>query len=322
MMLAGPELALAVVLVALIGFAVQRGATCTVVAVAEIVDHRRVARLSAMLEASLWVAGCILVARALGVTMYAPTTFAISAATIAGGVLLGLGAVINGACVIGAIARFGAGEWAFAATPLGFLLGCFAAGWTGFAAAVSPVAASSPLLAAPAGVAAGFAVFAVIRLGLMRRRHATMPRAPGSHAWTPHAATIVIGVAFALLLLVAGRWAYTEVLADIAAGRTDDIAVRLTLFGVLVAGAVTGGWRAGLLRHRPVRTASVARALAGGFVMALGSLLIPGSNDGLVLLGLPLLLPFAWVAFVVMALTIAVVLLIVPRARMAPPRGR
>ena len=39
--------------------------------------------------------------------------------------------------------------------------------------------------------------------------------------------------------------------------------------------------------------------------MAFGSLLIPGGNDGLILVGMPLLWPYAWAAFATMCLTIA-----------------
>jgi toxin CptA len=39
--------------------------------------------------------------------------------------------------------------------------------------------------------------------------------------------------------------------------------------------------------------------------MAWGSLLIPGSNDGLILIGIPLLRPYAWIAFIAMFATIA-----------------
>ena len=39
--------------------------------------------------------------------------------------------------------------------------------------------------------------------------------------------------------------------------------------------------------------------------MAWGSLLIPGSNDGLILIGMPLLRPYAWLAFGTMCVTIA-----------------
>jgi toxin CptA len=39
--------------------------------------------------------------------------------------------------------------------------------------------------------------------------------------------------------------------------------------------------------------------------MAWGSLLIPGSNDGLILIGIPLLRPYAWIAFIAMFAAIA-----------------
>ena len=52
--------------------------------------------------------------------------------------------------------------------------------------------------------------------------------------------------------------------------------------------------------------------------MGWGSLLIPGSNDGLILIGMPLLWPYAWVAFAVMCLTIAAALRALrPRAPVA-----
>ena len=53
-----------------------------------------------------------------------PAGYAMSAWTVIGGALLGLGAYVNGACVFGAIARFGSGEWAYIVTPIGFYLGC------------------------------------------------------------------------------------------------------------------------------------------------------------------------------------------------------
>jgi toxin CptA len=42
--------------------------------------------------------------------------------------------------------------------------------------------------------------------------------------------------------------------------------------------------------------------------MAWGSLLIPGSNDGLILIGIPLLRPYAWLAFATMCVTVAAAL--------------
>ena len=43
--------------------------------------------------------------------------------------------------------------------------------------------------------------------------------------------------------------------------------------------------------------------------MGWGSLLIPGGNDGLILVGMPLLWPYAWVAFLTMCVSIGAALL-------------
>ena len=45
-------------------------------------------------------------------------------------------------------------------------------------------------------------------------------------------------------------------------------------------------------------------------MMGWGSLLIPGSNDGLILIGMPLLHPPAWLAFASMFVAIAAAMLI------------
>jgi len=45
-------------------------------------------------------------------------------------------------------------------------------------------------------------------------------------------------------------------------------------------------------------------------MMACGSLLIPGSNDGLILIGMPLLWPYVWSGFVTMCISIAIAQLV------------
>jgi hypothetical protein len=56
--------------------------------------------------------------------------------------------------------------------------------------------------------------------------------------------------------------------------------------------------------------------------MGWGSLLIPGGNDGLILLGLPLLRPYAWVAFATMGLSIALARLVQRRGASASAARR
>jgi toxin CptA len=50
---------IAAVCAGLMGYAIQRGATCTVAAVDEVVSKRSINRLAAMVEASIWVAAAL-----------------------------------------------------------------------------------------------------------------------------------------------------------------------------------------------------------------------------------------------------------------------
>src|SRR5437016_7861685 len=95
----------------LMGFAIQRGATCTVAAVEEVVNKRRLNRLISMVEASLWVVGGLLIAQALHLLPKMPAAYAVSYLTVLGGVLLGLDAYVNGACDFGPIAWQDWDDW-------------------------------------------------------------------------------------------------------------------------------------------------------------------------------------------------------------------
>lgn len=285
------------------GYAIQRGGTCTVAAVDEIVSSGRMRRLLAMLEASLWVAGSLAIAQALHRLPVMPVSYASNAWTVVGGALLGLGAWLGGACVFGAIARFGSGEWAYAASPVGFWLGCLAVPVLFAPAMPARLDTASPLLAFPAATATVFALYAAWRIASGRRDGSLRDRA--ARVWAPHAATLVIGVTFVAMLLAVGAWAYTDALAELARGMSRSTPARLALFGALLGGAALGGWTAGRFRPVAVEGSAVARCLAGGALMGAGSVLIPGSNDGLILVGMPLLRPYAWLAFGTMCATIA-----------------
>lgn len=289
------------------GFAIQRGATCTVAAVDELVRTHRATRLASLVEASVWVAGGLVIAQALHLLPTMPRGYPAAVPTVLGGALLGFGAYVNRACVFGAVARLGSGEWAYAITPVGFYAGCLTA-VTLVHAAPAKLSHGSPILAASPWLAAAFAAFFVWRLLAVSRRALTEARIDGPRSvvrlWSPHTATIVIGVTFFVTLLLAGAWAYTDVLAELARGMAADLAARTLLLVALFAGALVGGVSAGRFRSARVSVAQLARCFAGGALMGCGSLLIPGGNDGLILVGMPLLWPYAWIAFATMCATI------------------
>jgi toxin CptA len=306
-MLAGLTFVVAALCAATMGFAIQRGATCTVAAVEEVMQRRGARRLVALVEASAWVAGGLLIAHHLHWLAQVPVGYALNGWTFAGAALLGLGAFTARACVFGAIARLGSGEWAYAATPIGFYLGCLSVTAV-FAPAPAParVLGASPVLLAASPTAVWLvAGFFAWRIATLLIRHRRMPGDVVERPlWSPHAATIVIGLAFLAMLVLAGAWAYTDVLAELARGMAHGVAARAVLLMCLLIGATLGGWTAGRLHFTRVRASAIVRCLIGGVLMGWGSLLIPGGNDGLILVGMPLLWPYAWSAFATMCLTI------------------
>jgi hypothetical protein len=290
---------------AVMGFAITRGATCMVSAADEIVHKRSAKKLIALVEASIWVAAGLSVAVLAGLMPRPVGDYPIAPALLFGAVLLGAGAYVNRACVFGSIARLGSGEWHYLLTPVGFLLGCIAV---------------QPLLHTPDGKTmsmSGLPVFPLVILGglvlfmLLRGAGlalAAKDRRLAAHIWSPHLATTVIGIAFVVLILSAGAWTYPEALAELSRGVTMNSLGRIALFGALLAGAMLGGWGKERLGKSWSWRAGLG-CLAGGALMGMGSLLIPGSNDSLVLVGLPFLLPYAWAAILTMLLSIFIAMM-------------
>ena len=133
--------------------------------------------------------------------------------------------------------------------------------------------------------------------------------------------------AFVVMLLAVGAWTYTDALAELATGMSRSGVARLLLFGALIVGALLGGRSVRRTRAVPIGTLPLLRCFAGGLLMAWGSLLLPGGNDGLVLVGMPLLMPYAWLAFATMCVTIAIAHVTMqslrrPKARRHPRHSR
>jgi toxin CptA len=295
--------AVAILAAGVMGFAIQRGATCMVAAVDQAVSARRFGRALALAEASLWVAGLLAAARLFGLAMPVQEDFPAGLLALLGGCLLGLGALINGACVFGAIARFGSGDRHYILTPVGFYLGSLLHDGLRVSQSqptVSPVGHSAGLIAL-----ALFLPFLLFRLGeiAVAARRGQL----GARIWLAHHATIVIGISFVVLMLVAGPWTYSQVLTRLAHGGMAIGAFEFVLFLALLMGAVIGGWSARQRIGWSGRTA--AFCLVGGALMGFGSAMIPGGNDNLILVGLPMVQTYAWVAIGAMAAAITIGLL-------------
>lgn len=296
--------ALALLAAAVMGFSIQQGGTCMVGAIGQLVAERRAGKAIALIECGLWVLALGMVTIAAGYRFQASPLYPVGISVVLGGILLGLGAWINDACVFGSIARIGKRDLNYLLTPPGYYLGSLGHAWL-----AGPWSPSAPMAPAPGSASifllllfAGSASVSIRQLIEARRSGA-----PLQLTWDYRHATIAIGIAFVVLSVLAGPWTYTEALGRAAHGRGLPGTAEVLLLLALLGGAILGGRTAGPPTMLNLRRA--AACLAGGALMGFGASLVPGGNDNLILAGLPWLQPHAWLAIGAMALAIAVGLL-------------
>ena len=147
-----------------------------------------------------------------------PASYKTDRWAVAGGALLGVGAWVNQRRRLRYGARLGSSEWAYIAAG-GLFLSCLSVGaiFHRPSAIAVPATRMLPAQAMPI-VGLAFLAFAIWRLGPASRHCAGLiaPRG-GSHGLDAACATVVYRRELHVLtLLLAGRWAYTDVLADLA----------------------------------------------------------------------------------------------------------
>lgn len=290
----------ALILVA--GYATQRAGICAVAATEALVRRGRPERILAFLFCAAVGLTLLALAAVNGSNVFtAHAGSAAPALPALGGAVFGAGAWLNRACAFGTVAELGSGRLARLATLAGFLVGSAAAFRAGLAAPPqdypSPLAGWPPLtiLIVAVGLTAVLTV-EMVRLSSRRRR-----------GWPPAGAMALIGAANALLLLLAVRWPYTSLLMDLGRMAGGDLARRAAMAALFVAGAVAGAVAGRDFRVAPGRASLWLRSAAGGMLMALGAALVPGGNDTMLLVGLPLLLPNLIAAYAAMAATLIVI---------------
>ena len=269
----------------LMGYAIQRGATCTVAAMDEVVRRRGVQspRQHGRGIAVGASAASLIAQSAARCSAKMPGGYAVTYVTVLGGALLGLGAYVNKACVFGAIARLGSGEWAYVVDADRLLRGMRdrSPRCSRFRPSRS-CRTTRRCCRRRRGSRCVFGAFMLWRLGraLLRRVRAeradgplpqSLARALATRVWSPHAATTVIGITFFIMLLLVGAWAYTDVLAELARGMAGNLVARTLLLVALFAGAMLGGYTAGRFRSTPhLRWRSCVKCFAGGAADGLG----------------------------------------------------
>lgn len=290
---------LSIVMGAVLGMAAHRAGLCTVKAAAEILTSGRGRLLWSFLKSAIWVTGFAALAGALSFEADF-RQWPASMISVLGGVIFGLGAALNGGCTFSTMARAADGNLNMLVTIAGWPLGMLA----GLALMPEgPAPRPAPLHLGPV-VALPLLAFALWEGWVLVRRYRrakSWRRFLGAPVYTLSAAAAILGLANAVLLEATGPWSFTgTILCSLQAttlARCDQLALPWLIFAAAMAGMGLSAWQRGTFALRPPRLRPALRGAVGGVLMGLGSVLVPGGNDGLILFGLPSLSPHAAPAY-------------------------
>jgi hypothetical protein len=289
---AGMELWAGVALLGLLGFvlgfALNHGSICTVIATRELVSEKRPARFIALLECAVWAA-LVYAILETSPTMqrgWSPLGYLVPAA-----IFLGIGTYVNGACVFGSVGHFGNGD-----IDVGFaFLGIFAAFYIDSLFGLLPgqPRTSATLPVGPGLVTITLLAIVAVRLGLSRRSEGNF--------WRLTLSMAAIGISFTILAVFAPGFSIAASVGSIVSIPLAGVAIVACMFG----GSVVSSR---LMKHRFIlkwpTIKTIVRRTLGGILMGVGALLIPGGNDTLLMIGFPM---GAWQAALAYALFVATV---------------
>ena len=154
-----------------LGLALARVSLCAVGAMQELIAARQLSGLLRLLLAASGAGVALLLLAGLAPgRVLLPGESGAYAAAIAGGLLLGVGALINGGCYLGSVLYLGSGNLNFLLTLFGIALGGWFSGYA--AAAAMPTISALRMSVGPAWIAglAGFLLIIVMALSRARSK--------------------------------------------------------------------------------------------------------------------------------------------------------
>jgi uncharacterized protein len=286
------------------GFLVPRGTTCAVAAVIE-----------GMVRKKAWRFGGFGLAVLVGLVLRLPLVWShalplhsapmveLGWLVILGGLVFGVGAALNGACIFGTLNKVVSGDTSYLFVVPGMWLGSIVIGTAHLKLAPKIVAGG------PQAVWVGVVIWIVAVLAMISAMAFFHRKGRLDKALTMSG----IGLFGTLLYTLHPYWGYSSIVSDFA----QDAIMSPTRMGdgllpFLVIAACVGGLMSsvqqGKFKLRAPKLQPCLGALAGGFLMTFGIAMIPGGNDGIILSLLPSLVPAGIVAYIAMNVGIALTL--------------
>ena len=155
-----------------LGFAINQGSICTVIATRELVSEKRPARFIALVECAVWAA---LVYAILETSPTMQQGWSSLGYLVPAAMLFGIGTYVNGACVFGSVGHFGNGDIDFGFAFLAIFAVFYIDSLLGLLPDQPPISASLPL--GPVLLAIALSAILALRLGLSLRSEFKLPAA-------------------------------------------------------------------------------------------------------------------------------------------------
>jgi hypothetical protein len=272
-----------------LGFALNQGSICTVIATRELVSEKRPARFIALVECAVWAALVYAILKSSPTMQqgWSPLGYLAPAA-----ILFGVGTYLNGACVFGSVGHFGNGEIDFGFAFLGIFAVAYIESLFDLVPDQPPTSASLPV--GPAFLALALLAVLALRLAVTLRSESNFMRLTLSMG--------AIGITFTILTIFAPGFSITAAIGSV---------VSIPLAGAVISACMFGGSlvSARFMRRRftlqwPTIKTIIRKTLAG-MLMGLGALLIPGGNDALLMIGFPMGAWQAALAYILFVATLA-----------------
>ncbi len=300
-MLQTPTFLLAIACAFALGLAVNSGSTCAVAAARDLVRARSAATMIGFLVA-IGIAGIVTLGSKwlFGDAVHLSGNPPLGWPLLAGAVLLGIGATVNGACLFGTLGRLGNGELRFIGMPVGLAAG-FAV--VGTVPMLAPATTAPNPLATPSAIGWGaLIVFAALLLWAWNHLGTRRNDAPVRRTY--RRAMLLLGIAGSIEFMLYPGSTYVDAVRMSVLGTMAGYVVPVAATVAAMAGSVISGLTGGTFRLILPQYSLLARSFVGGALMAAGGWLIPGGNDALLLAYLPAATLGGLVAYAVMTITV------------------
>ncbi|GAA0485165.1 YeeE/YedE thiosulfate transporter family protein [Parasphingorhabdus litoris] len=298
----------------LLGFALVRAATCTVAATMRWIDDGKTDWLFGLLIVASWAGLVLFLLLQYSGRAHIPVEIEIGWQLFFGAAIMGVGALINRGCFVGTVGYIGAGKFSYVLTFVGLALAMLLLRVDMLDPFEPVVTKGRTAIAediAKQGVLVGFAALSLVSLWLIivKRDMAML-------------ALLTVGITAALIYGTRPEWSYAAVLDSLLAGQGLSVGMTVELAVIaLFAGAVVSSWLKNRFHPQFGTWNLAATNLVGGFLMGIGAAAVPGGNDVLLLWTAPGLTLYGAVAYLVMIVTIAIMLVAMPYATKALANG-